>query len=183
MTVVVHGVRSSYARGCRCPECKEANRNYRRIQRPSRTVGLSLDDTEVPTTALPVRGEWRDLALCLELVATGEADAGWWYEDSPGSSAKYQRARRICAGCPVADDCLAWALELPERFGLWGGKSPKERRAISRSRRRICKICDATFEPDPGQRRVELCSDACRHQSKLRRQALWNVRNKMPADA
>ncbi|MEV7973302.1 WhiB family transcriptional regulator [Cellulomonas sp. NPDC089187] len=41
-------------------------------------------------------------------------------------------ARRICAGCPVREICLADALD-PERradFGMRGGLTPAERRAM-----------------------------------------------------
>jgi WhiB family redox-sensing transcriptional regulator len=42
-------------------------------------------------------------------------------------------ARAICAECPVAADCLAYALEHDERFGVWGGKTPAQRRALQRA--------------------------------------------------
>lgn len=184
MTVLEHGLRATYARGCRCADCREANRNYRRIQRPSRRDGIedqALDDIAIPFTQLPVRGDWRDIALCLELVNAGEADAAWWYEDGPGGH-KYLKARPVCERCPVAEDCLQWAIDLPERFGLWGGKSPKERRAIARGRRRICEICDSTFQIAVQTARNGLfCSDHCRHEAKLRRQAQWHLRHSISA--
>lgn len=33
-----------------------------------------------------------------------------------------QRARAICAGCPVRELCLTKALERREPFGVWGGE-------------------------------------------------------------
>lgn len=42
------------------------------------------------------------------------------------------RARRLCDGCPVQDECLAYALRTNERFGIWGGRTERERRAIKR---------------------------------------------------
>jgi WhiB family redox-sensing transcriptional regulator len=44
-------------------------------------------------------------------------------------------AKAICVGCPVRAECLAHALERNERFGIWGGLSERERRAIRRRRR------------------------------------------------
>lgn len=36
-------------------------------------------------------------------------------------------ARSICAGCPVKRDCLDWALDNGEAFGVWGGTSGRQR--------------------------------------------------------
>ena len=32
-----------------------------------------------------------------------------------------ERAKEICAGCPVADLCLKYALDNDEREGIWSG--------------------------------------------------------------
>ncbi len=39
-------------------------------------------------------------------------------------------AKAICASCPVATECLEYALEIREPHGVWGGKSEIERRAM-----------------------------------------------------
>lgn len=39
------------------------------------------------------------------------------------------RAKAICGSCRVREDCLAHALEVGERFGIWGGLTEVERRA------------------------------------------------------
>ncbi|MFE5369207.1 WhiB family transcriptional regulator [Streptomyces mirabilis] len=39
-------------------------------------------------------------------------------------------ARSICRGCPVREQCLAWALDHGESEGVWGGLSAKERRGL-----------------------------------------------------
>jgi WhiB family redox-sensing transcriptional regulator len=41
-------------------------------------------------------------------------------------------ALAVCKGCPVKGECLAWALETRERFGIWGGTTEKQRRAMLR---------------------------------------------------
>lgn len=42
------------------------------------------------------------------------------------------KAKAICATCPVAGECLTWAIETNQTEGVWGGHTPKERRALRR---------------------------------------------------
>ena len=41
-------------------------------------------------------------------------------------------ALKICAGCPVREECLDWALETRVRYGVWGGATERERRRMLR---------------------------------------------------
>jgi WhiB family transcriptional regulator, redox-sensing transcriptional regulator len=41
-------------------------------------------------------------------------------------------ARQVCAGCPVRVECLADALDSRTDFGVWGGATERERRALLR---------------------------------------------------
>lgn len=41
-------------------------------------------------------------------------------------------ARALCATCPFRTGCLASALDHGADFGIWGGTSPAERRALLR---------------------------------------------------
>jgi WhiB family redox-sensing transcriptional regulator len=43
-----------------------------------------------------------------------------------------RKAKAICARCPVARDCLVFALESRTEFGIWGGMNGKERRRLVR---------------------------------------------------
>jgi WhiB family redox-sensing transcriptional regulator len=52
-----------------------------------------------------------------------------------GDSGTIKRAKAVCAGCPVRDECLEYGLH--ERFGIWGGLAPKERREPKRARAAI----------------------------------------------
>lgn len=40
-------------------------------------------------------------------------------------------AKGVCAGCPVIDQCLAWALESREPHGVWGGLDEQERKQLT----------------------------------------------------
>lgn len=50
----------------------------------------------------------------------------------PGSEGDPNDALKICAGCPVRDACLEWALETRIRYGIWGGETERERRRLLR---------------------------------------------------
>lgn len=45
-------------------------------------------------------------------------------------------AKKVCRGCPGRDACLADALTDPERDGIWGGTSQKQREKILRDRQK-----------------------------------------------
>lgn len=80
---------------------------------------------------------WSNQAACLK------EDPELFY--APGtegvkmSRAAVEQAKAVCAGCPVRDECLTWALDHGEtEFGVWGGKTPHERRK-ERDRRRAAQ--------------------------------------------
>lgn len=66
---------------------------------------------------------WHDDALCAQV------DPDLWYPEKGGST---RAAKELCKGCEVREDCLDYALEHQERFGIWGGKSERERRLLLR---------------------------------------------------
>ncbi|OKJ52494.1 transcriptional regulator [Streptomyces sp. CB02009] len=43
-------------------------------------------------------------------------------------------AKATCAGCPVRQACMNWALDNGEEYGVWGGLDERERRALRRAR-------------------------------------------------
>jgi len=67
------------------------------------------------------RSAWRSAAVCAQV------DPEIFYPDKGESTLA---AKRVCAGCPVRSECLAEALARRERFGIWGGLSERERRAV-----------------------------------------------------
>ena len=48
--------------------------------------------------------------------------------------AAQNRAKAVCFGCPVRTECLADALDNRTEFGVWGGMTERERRALLRKR-------------------------------------------------
>ena len=52
----------------------------------------------------------------------------------PERGASTRKAKSICRACSVQEDCLEFAIENSEKFGIWGGLSERERRRIKRQR-------------------------------------------------
>jgi len=48
--------------------------------------------------------------------------------------AAQREARAVCSACPVRLECLADALDNRMDFGVWGGMTERERRALLRRR-------------------------------------------------
>jgi WhiB family redox-sensing transcriptional regulator len=65
--------------------------------------------------------EWMADASC----ASTDPDA--FFPEKGGST---RMAKLICSRCPVAAECLDYALDNGEKFGIWGGVSERDRRKI-----------------------------------------------------
>jgi WhiB family redox-sensing transcriptional regulator len=48
--------------------------------------------------------------------------------------AAQQTAKKVCVGCPVIAECLADSLDNRTEFGVWGGMTERQRRALLRRR-------------------------------------------------
>ncbi|WP_152203610.1 WhiB family transcriptional regulator [Georgenia thermotolerans] len=99
---------------------------------------LFTDHPEVPLPPviefdpLPVAPDgdrtWMEDGLC----ATSSTPDAWYPERNYPS----HKAQRLCDGCPVIDQCGEWALTVQEEWGIWGGLTEEDRRAILRTRRK-----------------------------------------------
>jgi len=133
----------------------------------SNTWGMTTDRAD----------DWRDNALCRptvhrrpEMFYPLGLDKG--YTETPAIGA----AKAFCRPCPVRAQCLAHALVRKEEWGIWGGLTPAERRAMLRNgytpapvpararpkpRLRWCVNCPRRFEPTPDWPKGRLCA-SCR---------------------
>ena len=48
-------------------------------------------------------------------------------------------AKAICAQCPVAEQCLEYALETHQSDGVWGGLTAVERHRLIRRRQKLAR--------------------------------------------
>jgi len=62
--------------------------------------------------------------------------------------AAQQVAKKVCVGCPVIAECLADSLDNHTEFGVWGGMTERERRALLKRRPEVTSW-RALFEADP----------------------------------
>ena len=51
-----------------------------------------------------------------------------------GSSAEVKLAKKMCVSCPYIEECLEFALNNNELYGIWGGLTYQERRMLKRRR-------------------------------------------------
>ena len=69
-------------------------------------------------------GNWRMSARCRTRDAEGLFVTG----------ARQREARGFCRACPVRTECLAYALDERIEFGVWGGMTERQRRALLKGR-------------------------------------------------
>lgn len=77
--------------------------------------------------AMPKLPEWIADAPC------SQADPELFFP-GPHEWAIIALAKQVCAACPVRQECLEWALDRGEKFGIYGGLTSTQRREVLRQR-------------------------------------------------
>jgi WhiB family transcriptional regulator, redox-sensing transcriptional regulator len=137
----------------------------------SSTTGRPLGRAEAEVAelvaAVPPPGPWVADALCAQV------DTELFFPPKGGST---YEAKAVCARCPVAADCLDYALSLPQQvdyYGIWGGTSERERRRLRAGqtlpeRTKTCPGCGEEFVVYHAKRAY--CSKTCQNRAHQRRQ-------------
>lgn len=78
----------------------------------------------------PHRSDWQASAAC-----AGDMGSAFYPpvrgERKAVRVSREQRAKAVCATCPVRSACLEHALTAGERYGIWDGMTDKERQVAS----------------------------------------------------
>ncbi|HZE42087.1 MAG TPA: WhiB family transcriptional regulator [Stackebrandtia sp.] len=93
--------------------------------------------------------DWTSAAACRE----GDPDALFV------QGAEQNVAKKVCKGCPVRMECLADALDNRVEFGVWGGMTERERRALLRKHPRVTswrRVFEQALQEEAEKRRGAL---------------------------
>lgn len=110
------------------------------------TPGVTAPDIDEPTTVSPrpsitLLPTIRSTPERTTFTGTGDDENLAWQTDSlcaqtdpeaffPEKGGSTRDAKKICGSCEVRSQCLEYALQNDERFGIWGGLSERERRKL-----------------------------------------------------
>lgn len=76
----------------------------------------------------PDDGEWRDDASCKTMGNKMFFDN--LHNNSKEVAQRMIEVKTLCGGCPVNEKCLDFALKNEIKYGIWGGKTPQERKFL-----------------------------------------------------
>jgi len=72
---------------------------------------------------------WREHAACV----TADSDLFFPIGVTGPAVGQIAAAKAVCSTCPVCDTCLEFAIATNQEYGVWGGASEEERRALRRA--------------------------------------------------
>jgi WhiB family transcriptional regulator, redox-sensing transcriptional regulator len=122
-----HGSEARWRAGCTCQRCIDGHTQDRAL----RKAGDRPADLDHPDPLAALFGHRQfDRAPWTADAACADHPPDLWF---PRRGEAVGTARAICQGCPVRLPCLRYALENNERYGMWGGRSERERRKLRRA--------------------------------------------------
>lgn len=121
MKVIHYHGSTGYSYGCRCEECRAGAAAKMRDYRQRRTPAPAAPTIQVRDLLGVESPDW---------FAEAECRGAPQHIFYPSRGEPSDRAKAICARCPVSVECLAYALDHGEQIGVWGGASEHERRSM-----------------------------------------------------
>ena len=73
-----------------------------------------------------IAAEWKEKAAC------AGTSFSLFFPTPETPVALIEKAKAVCAACPVAEDCLQYAFETNQVSGIWGGTTEDERKSLRR---------------------------------------------------
>lgn len=130
-------------------------------------------------------GDWMARGLCADVTPEERDD---WFQDPPTrvvlrrvmqgknpsmtpSEARAVRAIQVCGNCPLREQCLAYAMEQGESFGIWGGVTASQR---ARDGNWVSDRC-ASNGRMPQEKRTEIQPEVVEYRAALRERQLANL--------
>jgi WhiB family redox-sensing transcriptional regulator len=89
-----------------------------------------MAQTTLSPDAARSANRWRRRAACRKLPTEV------FYPTGNYTRGAEERAKTVCSTCPVRADCLVFAIDHDEPFGVWGGLTAEERRTVAAQERR-----------------------------------------------
>lgn len=71
-----------------------------------------------------------DETICNAEPNCAQTDPEIFYPELGANPAAICAAKKICQACVLVEPCLEFALKNREEYGIWGGKSAKERKVF-----------------------------------------------------
>lgn len=101
----------------------------------------SADETSSQSSRPENDGSWAERAACLGRVHD-------MFPAKHKDITYIAGARKICAACPVRDECLEYALTIPatDNHGVWAGRTPRQL-AQEQQRRGIVAPTEIDMKP------------------------------------
>lgn len=78
---------------------------------------------------IPVHPEWMKRGACLNV------NPALFFPHREDLIEDTREAKAVCATCRVCDECLVFGMG--ERYGIWGGLTANDRKALKRHRRSV----------------------------------------------
>lgn len=100
---------------------------------PSKKVTKTTKTVASKLASLENEERWQDFAACKGM------DPVIFFGPEHAETVKEKRdredeAKAVCNSCPVKEECLEYALDAREAYGIWGGLTELERKALLRKR-------------------------------------------------
>lgn len=102
-------------------------------QHPAKKMTKTTRAVASKLASLETDARWQDVSACKGM------DPTTFFGPEHPETVKEKRdreeaAKAVCETCPVKRECLEYALEAREGYGIWGGLTELERKALLRRR-------------------------------------------------